>query len=64
MIDGILASFLRLDHEGILFIVVVAVIVFLLTSGRRSAPQCPRCKQVNREHAVYCGQCGERLQKK
>jgi hypothetical protein len=62
--DVVLASFFRMNHEAILFIVVVAIIVFLLTSSRRSAPHCRRCKQVNRDHAVYCAQCGERLRKK
>lgn len=62
--DVVLASFFRMNQEVILFIVVVAIIVFLLTSNRRSAPHCPRCKQVNRDHAIYCAQCGERLRKK
>jgi len=64
VIDVVQASFFRMNHEAILFIVVVAIIVFLLTSNRRSTPHCPHCKQVNRDHAVYCAQCGERLRKR
>ncbi len=50
-----------MDRSGLICIGLVAVIVFLATSTRRSAKRCPRCREVNREQAVYCAQCGTRL---
>ncbi len=47
--------------RGFLCVALVAVIVFLATATRRSARRCPRCKEVNREGAVYCAQCGTHL---
>ncbi|UCC31290.1 MAG: zinc-ribbon domain-containing protein [Phycisphaerales bacterium] len=52
---------LRFDYDGLVCIGVVAIIVFLATSSRRSARRCPRCQEINREAAVYCAQCGTRL---
>ncbi len=56
-----LFSVLALARDQLICIVVVAVIVFLATSTRRSARRCPRCHEVNRSHAIYCAQCGEKL---
>ncbi len=50
--------------RGFVCVVLVAVIVFLATSTRRSARRCRRCKEVNRDGAVYCAQCGANLQAK
>lgn len=57
-----LASSLRFDYDGLICVGVVAAIVFLATSTRRFTKRCPRCKEVNREAANYCAQCGTRLQ--
>lgn len=61
MIAFELAMGLRFDYDGLLCVGVVAVIVFLATSTRRSTRRCPRCKEINREAAGFCAQCGNRL---
>jgi hypothetical protein len=63
MIATALAVGLRFDFDGLVCVGVVAIIVFLATSTRRSARQCPRCREINRQPAVYCAQCGTRLPK-
>jgi len=40
---------------------MAAIIAFLATSTRRSSKRCPRCREINREHARYCAQCGAEL---
>ncbi|MHC4698868.1 MAG: zinc-ribbon domain-containing protein [Planctomycetota bacterium] len=52
---------LRFDRDGLVCIGLVALIVFLATSTRRSARRCPRCREVNREQARFCAQCGAPL---
>ena len=54
----------HLGDDGFICVALVAVIVFLATSTRRTARRCPRCKEVNREAAVFCAQCGQRLRNK
>jgi hypothetical protein len=45
------------------FLVLGAVaLVFVIGAfQRRPSQQCPRCREVNREPAIFCAQCGERL---
>ena len=40
------------------FIVVAAV---LAASTQRAARRCPGCREINREAAIFCAQCGARL---
>lgn len=61
MIFSVLAAGLRFERDGLICIGLVAVIVFLATSTRRSARRCPRCKEINREQARFCAQCGASL---
>lgn len=61
MFATLLAAIHRMNHEQFLFVVIVAVIVFLATSTRRKRVQCRGCKEVNRPGAVYCAQCGAKL---
>ncbi|MCH7994765.1 MAG: hypothetical protein IH897_00380 [Planctomycetes bacterium] len=61
---ALLAAVLAARDNAFVCIALVAVIVFLATSTRRSAHRCPRCKEINREAAIYCAQCGTRLRKK
>lgn len=64
MILAELASCLKSDRNGMIFVILVAVIAFLATSSRRSARRCPRCREMNRAAAVFCAQCGHRLPKR
>jgi hypothetical protein len=45
------------------FIFGAVFVIFLIGSlfYRRPARDCPRCGEVNRESAVFCSQCGDRL---
>lgn len=61
MLTSVPALGLWFDSDGLVCIAVVAVIVFLATSTRRTARRCPRCQEVNRDVAMYCAQCGRRL---
>lgn len=61
MLESTLAAALRFDLDGLICVGVVAVIVFLATSTRRSAKRCHRCREINRQAAVFCAQCGTRL---
>ncbi|MFQ5590319.1 MAG: zinc-ribbon domain-containing protein [Phycisphaerae bacterium] len=58
---SVCAAGVRFDRDGLVCVAVVAVIVFLATSTRRSARRCPRCQEVNREQARFCAQCGAQL---
>lgn len=63
----VLSEFVSFDFPcggNLLCVVVVVVIVLLATSTRRSARRCPRCQEINRPHAIYCAQCGAKLQDK
>ena len=51
----------RFGDDGLVCVALVAVIVFLATSTRRTARRCPRCKEINRDAAIFCAQCGMRL---
>ena len=64
-VNGALPSAVLAARDiGFVWIVLVAVVVFLATFLRRSAHRCPHCKEINREAAIYCAQCGTRLRKK
>ena len=52
---------LALSRDGMVFVGVIAVIAFLLTSTRRVGRRCPRCRENNRREAIFCAQCGGRL---
>lgn len=64
MIETILAAALRFDERHLLAAAVVAVIAVVVTSARRPSRRCKHCRQLNREHAVFCAQCGQRLREK
>ena len=64
VVPGIPTLGWRVGDEGLVCVALVAVIVFLATSTRRSARRCPRCKEINREAAIFCAQCGTRLRGK
>lgn len=56
------ASALAFGDAGSLFVLgLVAIIAFLLVSGRAPSRRCPRCRENNRDHAVFCAQCGAKL---
>jgi hypothetical protein len=50
-----------LDGEELFVAALITVIVFLATSARRSPGRCPRCREINRDQARFCAQCGSRL---
>ena len=56
------ATAIRLD--GLVCIGVIVVIVVLATSSNKIARRCSRCGEVNREAAIFCAQCGNRLSKR
>jgi rRNA maturation endonuclease Nob1 len=56
------ASFI--DGEELFVAAVIAVAVLFATSVRRTPSRCPRCREVNRDHAQFCAQCGTRLSKR
>lgn len=60
----ILATATTIRMDGLLCIGVIVVIVVLATSSNKIARRCSRCGEVNREAAVYCAQCGNRLLKR
>ena len=51
-----------LRSRGTLLVIgfVVALVVFI-TGAKRPSPRCPRCQEVNRPMARYCGHCGHAL---
>ena len=64
MLGCLITSVLASRDNGFVCIALVAIIVFLGTSSRRSAHGCRRCKEINREAAVFCAQCGTKLRNK
>jgi len=54
-------AFFGLENENILAVAIVALVVFFATASRRPSRRCARCREINREQAVYCAQCGGRL---
>lgn len=50
-----------MDGERLLIVVLIGVIVLLGTSFRRPPNRCARCRELNREQARFCAQCGTRL---
>lgn len=56
-----LDTFDFLDRRNMLVLGGLAIIVFLATSVRKPTNRCPSCREVNRDHANYCAQCGTRL---
>ncbi|MBI4716890.1 MAG: hypothetical protein HY763_03730 [Planctomycetes bacterium] len=61
VVSVVIAAATSLDDRQLLFITVVAVIVFLATSTRGAPRRCRRCRELNRPQAVFCAQCGVRL---
>ena len=57
-------AFFGLDIENFLAVAIVAAVVVLATASRRPSRRCTRCREINREQAVYCAQCGTRLPKR
>lgn len=56
------AAMMPFQDERWVFVVAIAVIVFLATSSRGGGGRrCRRCQEINRPHAVYCAQCGLKL---
>jgi hypothetical protein len=49
------------DLDRLFVIAAVVAVVVIASLQRRPSRQCPRCREVNREAAVFCAQCGERL---
>lgn len=64
MIEMMLTLGWKFPGDDLVCIALVAVIVFLGTSTRRTARRCPRCKEVNRDGAIFCAQCGTRLRER
>ena len=58
---GLLLSYWGWDDEHVFGFAVVAVMVYLVTSFRRPSRRCPRCKEINRDQARFCAQCGTQL---
>ena len=54
-------AFFGLENENLLAVAIVAVVVFFATASRQPSRRCTRCREINREQAVYCAQCGMRL---
>ena len=61
MIVNFPAIALYFGLDGLLCIGVVVLIAVLATTTHRAARRCPRCREINREAAVFCAQCGTRL---
>lgn len=58
---ALLAMF-NFDDGRLFAIAVVAAVVAVTTSAIRRPPRrCPRCREINREQAMYCAQCGRKL---
>ena len=57
-------AFFGLEYENLLAVAIVAVVVYFATFSRRTSHRCTRCREINREQAVYCAQCGTRLSKR
>lgn len=58
----VLAS--SIDGEELFFLTVLVVAVFVAGSFRKSPHRCPRCRELNREQAQFCAQCGTKLSKR
>ncbi len=54
---------LQLSNREIAIVAVVAAVVMWATAARKPGRRCKRCQELNRDHAVYCAQCGEKLSK-
>ncbi|MCH7720443.1 MAG: zinc ribbon domain-containing protein [Planctomycetes bacterium] len=46
---------------GVICFIFLAVAAMLAISCRRTDLRCPRCQEVNRPQARFCGQCGHAL---
>ena len=54
---------IHLSRRELLIVGVVVAVVMWATSARKPGRRCKRCQELNRDRAVYCAQCGEKLQK-
>lgn len=50
-----------MDGERLLFVLIVGIGVFVASSFRRRPHRCPRCRELNRDQALFCAQCGTQL---
>jgi len=58
---GLLAMY-RFEDSHLFALAVVAAAVAVATSAIRRPPRrCNRCREINREQAIYCAQCGDKL---
>jgi len=56
------AAMFRFDDAHLFAIAVVAAVVAITVSAIRRPPRrCTRCREINREQAIYCAQCGTKL---
>jgi hypothetical protein len=51
----------RFEADDIAFITIAVVSAFVLFAARKPAGCCPRCREHNRNEALFCAQCGLRL---
>ncbi len=58
------ALFSGRSSDPLWIILLIGVIAFLATSARRSRLRCSKCRELNRESAIFCAQCGTRLKDK
>jgi hypothetical protein len=54
---------IQLTTKQIVVIVIAAMFAIWATSARAPRRRCRNCRELNREHANFCAQCGERLTK-
>lgn len=55
---------LHLSNREILLVAIVIAFVLWVTSARKPGRRCSRCQELNRDHADYCAQCGQKLTRK
>jgi rRNA maturation endonuclease Nob1 len=61
MLATLASTFCQFDDGHFLVIAIVGVAALLASGCRRPSRRCNRCRQVNREEAIFCAQCGRRL---
>jgi len=50
-----------MNREDLFVVVALLAGVFIVSAFRRKPNRCPRCRELNREQALFCAQCGTRL---